>query len=308
MRRFLCNLAVLGLVTMLIACLLESMLKIKFQQPTDIYQDWQVLDKINAQILFVGNSRTVTHFNSSAISSASGKSVYCLGTLGYSQELILHKLDVYLEKNVAPEILFLQVGPTFNKNTQSFYAKTIYRKYLFQDRFGIHSKTIQLDGANYVDRYLPLFRYRGDLHRFIQDLFCIKPKAQRLGGYNQPQEDKWNGDNIGTLASDIEFDHDLLDSAIKIIKQNKKLVNTQVILSIPPFTTNVYAKIDWGNLEQTALQNDFALVDWNKLGVSCYSSTAFFRDNYHLNSIGVGCLTRDVVEWLESENYSLHKY
>lgn len=274
---------------------IEAVLHANYNKRTSDFEDWHTLDGINADVLFVGNSRTWVHYDPQHWGTTFNKKFYCLAQDGYTINILYAKLEKYLEDNKKPDVIFLQVDPLFVDNRPGFYSKESFLKYIFLDKEGINHALRYMQGYVVADEYIPLLRYKGNLDKLVEHLKGIE-KYTRTDGFlakdqewDVPDEDslyKWNYKS--EYLNEITRFKDLCD------REGIKLVT-----HYPPVFYKLYPRT--GN-EDTLLSllrsHNIPYIDWNQMDT--WDIQPMFFNNTHLNVNGVAHLNEIVTEKKDS--------
>ena len=285
MSRFLIEIiSLLGLISIL--CIAgEIALQINYQTPSDVHQDWHLLADKGAEIIIVGHSRAINHCVPSIINERNSMSTQIIGSNGWTAPLILLKLKTYLESTPCPKprTLLFTVDPIiFGEGSGDWYAKTRDLKYLFGDPYGIQNLNSNLNGHNFLDEYLPLFRYFGDPNRFVRDLFGIRDNIETQNGYI-PRTDNWTGEfkyDGGYWGTSYDVTTNAMEELIKL----KNTHDLDVILFESPFSLPSREHTKSTRLMLDSI-SPFPFWSWNWNSTEWNDST-LFSNHSHLNAAG----------------------
>ena len=154
--------------------------------------------------LFVGDSR-VWH----AIENFGNQNNLNLGSPGVGHNIINRKLEKILSLNKI-ETVIIDYEILFKPNSYVWYKKEHYLKYMFGEKEDF-KKFSDLNGFDYLDFYIPIYRYRNFFKQFSKDLI----------GYSNGSTDKYGFRNSRVKCSDDDsfesrygFDFSNYNSAI----------------------------------------------------------------------------------------------
>ena len=99
MRRFLHQAALFLGVSLAILMTLEIPIQWNYHIQNADMADWQKLGGINADIVFIGNSRTWHSLDAHEASQKTGINIYALAQDGWQARLLNRKLRAYLQQN-----------------------------------------------------------------------------------------------------------------------------------------------------------------------------------------------------------------
>lgn len=249
---------------------------------------------IDAEILIVGSSRALVHFDPDIIESKTGMTCYNLGLDGSkysSQELVL---DLYLEHNKAPKILYWSLDYGSFQKMEGVYR---YEQFVpFWSEKTIKSliklnSGMDLDYLNYpIIRFSnnSAIKYRGLLAYTPFQIY--EPKLNK--GFRKPYQ-TWDG-KLDQLVEKNNIISQELDSLIfkDFIKKSKNLIEMGVDVRwiITPYFIEAQ-KLVVDSDEITQYYNKSA----SQLNISFFDATKdslnfrkeYFYNGSHLNSIGV---------------------
>lgn len=163
MKKFLIKISIFAVIVYGLAWGLDYMISKGLQQMDDYrFMSWHEMQQgdINADILIMGNSRALSHFEPWTIDSITGMSCYNLGVGGYPINIEAMKYNIYRLYNNKPKVIVQQVDymtmccvslPHQHQSEQ--YLPLIY------DR-RTHAELYR-GGYSQLDTHLPLYRYWG---------------------------------------------------------------------------------------------------------------------------------------------------
>lgn len=282
---------------------MEVPIQLNFHLPSDAFQDWQLLEGQNAEVVWVGNSRTAFHFDTPQIEKKTGKRNYTVGQDGHNVRMLYHKLDVYLNGNPAPQYLFFQADPIIlSEGRFWWYGRSLFLKYLWLDRFEIQSKNAHLLGHKKLDEFIPTLRYVGEPVRYIRDALGIPDKRNCSQGFLK-QAKEWENPVPFVYNGEVwEVDTILAHWVIQKLSNDPRLIETEVYMSIPPIAAPIHPYLDPDRVvRQLSSANGLKYIDWNlvhDMGTERYNDSTLFYNFSHLNHRGTAVLTEDVVNFL----------
>lgn len=195
MRLFLIKCATFAMALTLLAYGLDYLIQegIKKVNFLDV-EKWQEITQggIDAQILIVGSSRSIDHFDSREIEKQTGKSAYNLGIDGitYPQEKLI--LDLYLERNHPPEQVIWSLDYHSFKSDTEF--KSLDQLVPFRNFKQIRELLALSDFSGY-EFHIPIYRYSLTPTMKIQGLlgyFGLRKREKSLVKGFRPRDKHWN--------------------------------------------------------------------------------------------------------------------
>jgi hypothetical protein len=251
--------------------------------------DWHSLANHNANILFVGNSRTWTSINPFIIDDNLNTNSEIIAVDGQSINFVFLKLKQYLTVNSPPKKIFIQFDSFFLKERDDLYGIDKISPYFFQNKFNV-SNLRNKDGFNSVYTYIPIlpisFKY---LVKLILDIKLPETHSyENTKGY-LPQNIKWElkdksikfDDNLNSHLYDFK-PSSYIDSVIKICKN----LNIELIAYNPPSTYPMKNLLKDINAEFLNLSKSYDLyyLDFNDFNE--FNDYNLFYNHTHLNEQG----------------------
>ena len=208
MRRFLRRVWWLGLVALLMAMALDRAISLGLLH-TDCYR-YQVFSDLfygekKYDVLYMGNSRSFSHFNPRIIDSICGVNSYNLGLGGYPINAQIATYHCYKAHKGIPKLIVQQVD---------FATMEIVRDIRRQhdsERFfpAVYDRTMRREleylGYGFLELYCPLYRYLGyqkvikdGLLEFLRVRHYVERPAYK--GFS-PERGAWDGTNVAAMDS-----------------------------------------------------------------------------------------------------------
>lgn len=180
----------------------------------DTFGDWNRIsnDQIKADIVVIGSSRAVVHFNPDSIQKYTGRSAYNLGINGARQAITQARFQYYLSKTTKyPEWVVYSLDAFTVGKRDGLYEKQQYLPYLSDT--SVLKPLSQIDPWLPVEAKIPLIKYRG----FIAEIFRgIKGNFKPADNYTRNR-----GFQFQRLAWDSSFDRQL-----RVLKGKPFLIDT----------------------------------------------------------------------------------
>jgi len=258
------------------------------------FGDYGVINKslnFDAEILILGSSRAVHHYNSNIFSTNLKKACYNAGFGGQGLFLNYALLKESIERH-PPKVVILDVAPNILDDKESYSKLNLllpyYKKYpSFKEIIQLNPKFSKLELVS------NLYIYNSILYDVTRN-FLLKEKESNFGF--EPLEGMLNQNNF----KPFHLENDEIDSN-KIIYLNKiidlcKFNNIRLIGVVSP----TYLKFDKKNriinrLKFIFNENKMKFYDYSAYS-KLYQKNEFFKDQLHLNKIGADIFSRDLVE------------
>lgn len=215
MKRFIITISIFAVVLYGLAWGLDYMISKGLYQMEDYrFMSWHEMQQgdINADILIMGNSRALSHFEPWTIDSITGMSCYNIGLGGYSITVDDLKYCCYRLYNHKPKIIILQVdyatlrgdsAPHQHQSEQ--FLPLIYERRMHDELHRV--------GYTWLDLHCPLYRYWG-YQMVIKNGLLEFPGVKHY--VNEPTRDgmhyetaEWDGTELARMDTiRAEFDED----------------------------------------------------------------------------------------------------
>ncbi len=284
------------------------------------FADWTLLmsGQLDQEIIILGNSRALYHFNPEIISDSLGFTAYNLGIDGAKTAMMETRLKSLFKHNKPPKYIIHTFDHSHLGLSEYIFQKHQFLPYLKEDQ--IYYPLKKIDPDLFFDRYIPLWRYHGFGYLFSNGIKAlIIPETLKvttsINGF-LPQHKEWNndfrkfivehwGDTLVYSDNDIKLGFDYLDMLIDLCKKH----NTKLILVYPP---------QYNELTSIIPQDDYIsdkVVDISTKENIHYLSykylfsddTSKFYNSTHLNYIGAdeftSVLSHDLNVFFQDNGY-----
>jgi hypothetical protein len=294
MRRFFVQFGQFSGAFLALLFLLEVPVQWNYKTQNADMADWQKLEGINADIVFIGNSRTWHSLDAHTASQKTEKNIYALAQDGWQARLLNHKLKTYLKQNKQPDFIFIQSDPAFLGTRTNWYSKSNFLKYLFLDREGLQDLMKAYEGYHWWDWCIPAIRYAGLPGRYI-----IDATGSNMGIHRRH----------GTLPESAGVQKHLPQIPMDVWKCSKKSTawidslkgqcpSSQVVLWHPPISQALSEKRDITEITSYSIEHNVPLIDLGKASLA----DSLFKDNTHVNKFGSIWTTDTVVAFIQEIN------
>lgn len=273
------------------------------------YNEWNkiIKGKINADVVFLGSSRTYKHFNPKVFDKKLKKNTYNLGNNGISLDLQAIRNKAYFSNNTNPKIIIQNVDITCLNKTKELYNKPQYFPYYTLDNYKILS---ELDANVTLEYFIPIYKYRGFLNVFIDAYNGYLGKEENTNhvykGFSASGS-VWNHkfENEKKKLKGKKFDFSTLNlsgryKVLENLIENLKQTNAKVFLVWSP---EYYERQELNGKTQQKVLNSFKRIAEQKKVVfldftkdSLCLSKDYFYDSYHLNGKGANLFSNKVAD------------
>ena len=213
MKRFLTKIAIFLVVAYLIALGLDFMISHGLAKSAGHpHQAWREIRSGNyaSDIVILGTSRALEHYDPRVIDSVTGLSSYNLGMEGYGINVELMKYRYYNHYNPLPkyliydvDMILLEIMKAPHEHQSEQFLPLFYDGAIREDLMSV--------GYSWIDAYIPMARYwgyqivskRGILECFNLKHYCDYPSYKG----HQPDPDPWDASRLhfsDTIPSQVD--------------------------------------------------------------------------------------------------------
>ncbi|MGM0944162.1 MAG: hypothetical protein ACQEW9_03200 [Bacteroidota bacterium] len=257
---------------------------------------------IDADILIVGSSRALVHFDPAAIEEKTGMSCYNLGLDGSKYEAQRKVLELYLEKNNKPKVIIWSLDFGSFEVTDGIYRYEQFIPFWSEPKIKeilALNKGMDLNYLNY-----PIIRYSNNPSIKYKGLLAYTPirlqEPKMYKGFRKPYQ-TWDGkfdqlvENEKSISQRIDslIFNDFVHNSIKI-----KGMDIEVRWIVSPYYIEAQ-KVISNSSDIIDIYSDFA----SELKISFIDMTGdsiCFKKNYfyngsHLNAYGVSEFSKSLL-------------
>lgn len=248
---------------------------------------------IDAQILIVGSSRALVHFDCEYIQKATGKTCYNLGFDGTTFPLQKLMLELYLSGNTVPENIIWSLDYHMFSEAPDYYG---FEQLVPYQENPYVSKMLSLHQTPAYKFQIPVFRYSFNPKMKVIGLYSFLGKYQRdpilKYGYRK-QDKKWDGTfeefkQNNPNGHSVNFEPRIFDQFLNFSEKLKKKSVVAWVISPYYFDAKkmiVNHKELELNFKQEALNLGIQFIDLSSTAIS--NSTENFYNGTHLSAKGV---------------------
>lgn len=258
---------------------------------------------IDAEILIVGSSRALVHFDPRIIEEKTGMTCYNLGLEGSKYEAQTKVLELYLEKNIKPKILIWSLDFGSFEEVEGIYRYEQFIPFWSEPKVKEILSLNKGMGLGYLN--LPIIRFFNNSaikYRGLLSWLSVKFHQPILEKGYRVSDKAWDGNLDGLIDKSsgelaIEFQEDQFVDFKNVTKMLVKQ-NVQVQWVITPYYKTALEAISNRKENIDLLKNESSKIGVNFHDYSYYE-VSISRDNFyngsHLNQKGVG-LFSDILE------------
>lgn len=298
MRRFILKTGAIVLMlysSLLTVHLILDYLSSNYVQKNNPNWDWSYIEKLDADELYVGNSRTWVHVDIEKISSKTNVKSYALAHDGGDIHILYLKLKKYLKFAESPLRINLQFDPTILRERKDLYGMNKYAPELFLNPSMKTSLKEKLGYSSYY-YFIPLISYTPTS---MVQILTEYNKDDNPSGYSC-QEKSWdspiNFHDTNQWDSIIYESPEYLDSIFAICHDKNIVLNA----IIPPLSPSYSSKLDRGYfIELFNRLTGFYETNGNIYDFSTLiTERSYFYNHSHLNCDGASLYTDQLINEL----------
>ena len=267
--------------------------------------------RVNADVLIIGSSRALSHYDPRIIQSIFGGTAYNIGMDALQIDSQLALLRTYLKHNTAPEIVILNLDLFSFEATKSgeIYDPARYVPYLYEKE--LYEPLHRIDANVWRWKNIPLYGYTVEDMSFtwvwgVLSCLGINPAEDYFLGFN-PKNTRWTDDFERFRADHPQgVTYSISDRGLQAFRdlirtcRNKRI---EIVLVYSPEYCEMHA-LETNRAEIMemfrAIASEFHIPFWD------YSDSAFsyqrelFQNSQHLNAAGASIFTRDIADRLRN--------
>lgn len=273
--------AIFLLAIFLAACAIEAYIFIRMKDKrAHVHEDWPDMHGLDADVIFLGNSRTAGHVIPKTVGQGLKAKFYNLGYDGYTSQMGAYRLEYLLEYAATkPKIVAVQFDTSFcteNGFQENFSMKDGVLRYFFLDQIGINRFYRNYNNWRELDAYLPLLRYKGYPLIFFKHLLGWNRWDRRS------ENGFWHTDkSVGFQLDAPPNNRDNLTASLSGIDSICIANGITLIAITPPSPSSSYRPSD---AQIQSLSHRFNVWDYSDLFAE--SESSYFYDNAHFSQEG----------------------
>ena len=288
MKKFLSTFILFSISAYLILALLDVGYS-RFAAKTNYrsYKYWSYLmeDSIEADVLAMGSSRIVKHFDPAVFDSVTGVRSYNIGMDGAHIPDILARYNLFKQKNPLPKVVLVNIDyftltDNRTKGRSQFFPWFIYRRFRKAVSF--------VRPFSFGQLYIPLYRY--DIDNLLRTFYERgRPLEKGFDPISYPFDKE--AVNQSSLVFKVNPKYEpYLFQLLDILEED----GVKVVLLFSPWHDDAIAKAKTlGQMReyysQVSSERGITLLDYTKMPFS--SDTSFFFNAMHLNGRGAAVFT-----------------
>lgn len=259
----------------------------------DTARNEYICNGTSEDILVMGSSRAIHHYNPAVIDTVTGMSCYNCGQDGNGVILNYGRLHMILQR-YRPRVIIYDVMPEYD-----LLAGDDNRKYLgwlrpYYDRDGIAAVFAAVDPMEKYKMMSRMYRYNSRFVQLLSD--CVHPMESDGQNGFRPLDEEMDTMRVGVQpgAGDAAFDPVKLSFMNKLLDEARGI---RVVMVVSPC---------WNGMDTTVLtpvremcrEREIPFLDFSN-DPKYLHNNAYFADGTHLNARGAMEFSRDVASRLK---------
>lgn len=249
-------------------------------------------DTINADVIVLGNSRASGSYHPEVLDSILGTNTWNLGVSGQPFGVSYLRWRLYRRNNNPPKLLVVNMDYAELEMVNNGFEREQYYPYMND---ALVKPYLDLYGFSWADKYIPMYRYRGDYKLMGIGLtewfgFHHDTKGNYIKGYSN-ENWAWDGEKLEeVLQQGVVKDHcnpqavELLELLLKEARDDQ----IKVVFVYAPLFRRLKEHLDEADSQQAyqALAEKYGvpIVDFSTMEF-CEDTCCFHNAN-HVNSKG----------------------
>ena len=247
---------------------------------------------LDADVVVLGNSRASCSYHPQVMDSLLKTSTWNLGVSGQPFGVSYLRWRLYRRKNCNSKLLIINIDYKELEVVANGYEREQYYPYMND---ALVKPYLDLYGFSWADKYLPMYRYRGDYKLMgigLAEWLGVRhdTKGDHIKGYSN-KDWAWDGEKLeavlrhGSVKDRCNpFAVQLLDALLAETQRN----SISVVFVYAPMINRLKANLDEHESQQTyrqlAEKYHVPILDFSTMDIC--ADTLFFHDANHVNTQG----------------------
>jgi hypothetical protein len=311
MKSFLLKITKLSILCYVLLWLLQFIVDHGLKSSQDeLYYDWNKIYKgrINTDIIFLGSSRTLKHYNPNIFEDKLSMTSYNLGANGAPFDIQTIKRKAYLKNNTKPKLIVLNVDIGSLLKAEELYKKEQYLPYYSFDNF----KDLKALDENITLEYmLPMYKYRDNFDLLTLSVLAYfdtkKTEVKTNKGFHGSNQ-SWNGEfekrKKDLKGNKFDYSHVDYNNRVTFFKNTVEELDsseTEVLLVWAPeyierqdLEGEMFIKSKKMFKEVSEKYKRLKFIDFTNDTIC--KSKIYFYDSYHLNKKGASIFSTQLAD------------
>lgn len=262
--------------------------------------------KMDADVVILGNSRAVGSYNPYIIDSVLKVNSRNLGISAQPFGVSYLRWQLYRRNNKKPKLLMVNVDFRDLRMVSKGVEKEQYYPYMCDS---LVKPYLDLYGFSWAEKYIPMYRYRGDYKLIaisLGELLHVHhdQKGNYYKGYSN-EDTRWDGTNLGQILSKGKIKGQCNPQAVQLLE--RFLMETSrdgipVVFVYAPLYKTLKDNLDEEQTRyayQTLSQKyNIPLIDFSEIDFSI--DTNYFINGHHVNKKGADIFSLRVAQSIDS--------
>lgn len=263
-------------------------------------------DSINADVVVLGNSRTMNSYHPCVLDTILDVYTQNLGISGQPYGVSHLRWQLYRRHNKKPKLLVVNMDYAELKMVTNGFEREQYYPYI---KDTLVKPYLDLYGFSWMEKNFPMYRYRGDYQLMavgLSELFHIHhdTKGGYIKGYSN-SDFAWEGDGLKTMLKNGMIKGACNPEAISLLEndlEEAKADGIPVVFVYAPIYKELKDNLDetmsMEVYQQLSEKCGIPILDYSRMAIC--GDTAYFHNANHVNSAGAVVFTVDLAHKLDS--------
>ncbi|MBG6110548.1 hypothetical protein IWX84_001427 [Flavobacterium sp. CG_9.10] len=271
--------------------------------------------KLQTDIVILGTSRAESHYDTEILNKITGLKTYNLGLSGTHYNLLKIRWEAYINRNIKPKIVILDIDDIALQDSEEIYDKFQYLPYYESEEYQKVSKDIDKDF--YFEKFFPIYKYRGYEMSIFNQMKSLKNNSfcsKSINGYvehdiNWIEKDYLNFKKILLQDKMVQKKNQKINSIglsvieeiIQYCKVNK--IKIYFIWSPSYYELQTYQLANKKNVNQLIknISQKHRIDYFNFSNDSLCLQKKYFYNSAHMNKNGVAIFSRKIGELINEK-------
>lgn len=263
-------------------------------------------DSINADVVILGNSRVACSYRPSILDSILNVDSRNLGVSGQPFGVSCLRWHLYKRNNKYPKLLIINIDYGELEMVSNGYEKEQYYPYMHDS---LVKPYLDLYGFSWTEKYIPMYRYRGDYKLMsigLMELLNIRhdTKGDYEKGYSNPNSE-WNGDKLNYVIQRGKVKDKSNPEVVELIRkiiEDAKRNKVGVVFVYAPLIKDLKNNLDDEKSMKAYIglseRYNIPILDFSEMEIC--SDTSYFQDANHVNKKGADYFTLALAHRIDS--------
>lgn len=262
--------------------------------------------KMDADVVILGNSRAACSYHPFYLDSVLAVNSRNLGVSGQPFGVSWLRWRLYERNNRPPELLIINMDYRELDIVTNGFEREQYYPYM---RDTLVRPYLDLYGFSWLDKYMPMYRYRGDYKLMaigLMEAFHLRhdTKGDSYKGYSIDEEN-WHGRKLASVLRQGKVTGTCNPQAVRLVSdviRRAQESGTAVLLVYAPMFSVLKENLEetepMAAYQELSVQYGIPILDFSRM--SFCADTLYFKDANHINRKGAAAFSRALAQAIDS--------